>query len=534
MRDGRLRRFLGGLSLGYVQMAATIVTGLWMTPFLLRRLGSHDYGLWLLGTQVLTYLALMDLGVVALIPREVAAAAGRAEEVRRGRLEAAHDGDRSELQALVGQTARLVVWQLPAVAVAGAVVLWMMPSEWIALRWPMGFVVLTFVATFPLRIFSALLQGLQDLTFLGIVQFGSWAAGVVITFIAAALGYGLYALACGWITTQIVTVGFAWRRLRRTHPEVFPSTLPSLSLSTAWQQLSRGAWISVNQVAQVLLVGTDLMVVGKLLGPEAVVPFACTGRLANMLANQPQMFMQMALPALSSLRTSAPRERLFDVSKSMAQVMLLLSGAIVAVVLAVNGPFVTWWVGAGRFGGVGLTALLLAGMLARHINVTAIYTLFCFGNERRLALTSIGDGLVALISMLVLVPMFGLYGAALGSLIGTCAVSLPNNFAALGRELGASPIEFLRPLRPWLMRFPAIVGIIVLLSYAWDAHGLWRFAPLAAGVGLAYAIAMVPAVRTPPLGDLIRERVYPALSKMYVASGFSRTFSRTVSRTFAR
>jgi O-antigen/teichoic acid export membrane protein len=528
MRDGRLRRFLGGLSLGYVQMAATILIGLWMTPFLLRVLGSHDYGLWLLGTQVLTYLALMDLGVVALIPREVAAAAGRAGAGR------VPDSNRSEMQSLVGETARLVMWQLPGVAIAGVVVIWLMPSEWVALRWPLGFVVLTFVATFPLRIFAALLQGLQDLTFLGAVQFSAWAAGAMVTFIAAVLGYGLYALACGWITTQIVTVGFAWRRLRRTHPEVFPSTLPSLSLSTAWRQLSRGSWISVNQVAQVLLVGTDLVVVGKLLGPEAVVPFACTGRLANMLANQPQMFMQMALPALSSLRASAPRERLFDVSKSMAQVMLLLSGAIVAVVLAVNGPFVTWWVGENRFGGMGLTALLLAGMLARHINVTAIYTLFCFGNERRLALTSIADGLVALVSMLVLVPMCGLYGAALGSLIGTCAVSLPNNFAALGRELGASPIEFLRPLRPWLMRFPAIVGVIVLLPYSWSAHGLWRFAPLAAVVGLAYAIAMVPAVRTPPLGDLIRAHVYPALSKIagvsYVVSGFNRTFSSSVAK----
>src|SRR5262245_9583172 len=114
MRDGRLRRFIGGLSLGYIQMAATIVTGLWMTPFLLRQLGSHDYGLWLLGTQVLTYLALMDLGVVALIPREVAAATGR--------------GDRSQLHALVGQTARLVMWQLPVVAIAGAIVIWLMPS----------------------------------------------------------------------------------------------------------------------------------------------------------------------------------------------------------------------------------------------------------------------------------------------------------------------------------------------------------------------------------------------------------------------
>ena len=40
----------------------------------------------------------------------------------------------------------------------------------------------------------------------------------------------------------------------------------------AKRQLGNGAWISVNQIAQVLLGGTDLVVIGKLLGPEAVVP----------------------------------------------------------------------------------------------------------------------------------------------------------------------------------------------------------------------------------------------------------------------
>ena len=124
-------------------------------------------------------------------------------------------------------------------------------------------------------------------------------------------------------------------------------------------------------------------------------PYACTGKLMSLLANQPQLFMQMALPALSELRGSAARDRLFDVSRSMTQSMLLASGAIVAVVLVVNGPFVAWWVGELAFRRPALTALLLAGMLVRHINVTIVYTLFCFGHERRLALTSIAEGVSA-------------------------------------------------------------------------------------------------------------------------------------------
>src|SRR6185295_14183519 len=129
----------------------------------------------------------------------------------------------------------------------------------------------------------------------------------------------------------------------------------------------------------------------------------------------------------------------FEVSRSMTQVMLLASGAIVALVLVINAPFVSWWVGSSRFGGQALTALLLAGMLVRHVNVTIVYTLFCFGYERRLAVTSIAEGAAGVALMWLLVPRLGLPGAAVGMLLSTIAVGLPANVIALSRERGASP-----------------------------------------------------------------------------------------------
>jgi O-antigen/teichoic acid export membrane protein len=264
----------------------------------------------------------------------------------------------------------------------------------------------------------------------------------------------------------------------------------------------------------VLLGGTDLVVIGKILGPEAVVPYACTGKLLTMLANQPQMFMQMALPALSELRTAASRAHLFDVARSMAQVMLLLSGAIVTVVLAVNAPFVVWWVGDSRFAGMGLTALLLLSMLLRHMNSTLVYTLFCFGYERRLAVTSVADGVVGLIMMLILVPLLGLYGAVLGSLTSLALVSLPANLRALAREEGGSPVTFLEPLRPWLVRFVPTVMTIAALTLVWRPSGLWAFAPLALAVSVLYAVVMVPVMTTPPLGPMLSARLRPWASRV--------------------
>jgi len=43
----RTRRILGGATVGYLHQAVIILVGLWLTPFLLHRIGQHEYGLWL-------------------------------------------------------------------------------------------------------------------------------------------------------------------------------------------------------------------------------------------------------------------------------------------------------------------------------------------------------------------------------------------------------------------------------------------------------------------------------------------------------
>ena len=134
MAEGRLARFAGGLGLGYLHTLAVLVVGLWLTPFLLRQLGSHDYGLWLLASQVLVYLALMDFGVVALVPREVAFAMGqrprparhpscriRGRSGRRRRPPHHRPGDMADA---CGRRS------------SAAVAVWLLPADWDLLRRP--------------------------------------------------------------------------------------------------------------------------------------------------------------------------------------------------------------------------------------------------------------------------------------------------------------------------------------------------------------------------------------------------------------
>jgi O-antigen/teichoic acid export membrane protein len=494
----RAARVLGGVSLGQAHLVLATVVGLWLTPVLLARVGPQQYGLWLVGLQLLGYLYLLDLGVVGLLPRETAYASGR---VLTGE-------DPALLSDTVARIRGVIWWQVPAVLVVTAVAWALLPASWEPLRTPLTWVLLFFALTFPTRAYHALLQGLQDLVFLGQVQLVAWSTGTAVLIALVFNGAGLIALAAGWLVTQGMTVAACWWRVRSRHASAWAPRPRAVSWAEARAFIGRSIWISMAQVAQTLLAGSDVLLVGALLGPAAAVPYACTAKLIQVLANHPQMLMQAAAPALSEMRMSERRERLAATTSALTRAMLVLSGAIACVVVAANQDFVRWWVGPTQYGGSVLTLVLVAAMLARHLNTTTVYAVFCFGHERRLSVTAVADGLVTTVAALVLVPQFGLLGVALASLVGVVTVSYVPNLRLLARELGVHSYTPVVELRGWFVRFAVCAATSAVLAALPFGHGFPQLVTRAAGASLVYALVMVPFAVTGTLG-LYVQRLLP-------------------------
>jgi O-antigen/teichoic acid export membrane protein len=262
----------------------------------------------------------------------------------------------------------------------------------------------------------------------------------------------------------------------------------------------RSFWVAVSQTAQVFLNGTDLIIIGAVLGPAAVVPYACTGKLIAVLANQPQAILQTAAPALSELRHSGDRPRLFQVSAALSQATLALSGLVACVVLGVNQGFVGWWVGPEQYAGFGLTLLMLSAMMARHFNTTNVYALFCFGHERRLALTALADGLVTIGAGIAFVATLGVIGGPLAALVAVLVVSVPLNLRALSAETGARRAELLSALMPWGIRFVVAAAIIAAAGRLVHPATFVTLALTVTASAAIYAAAVAASILQSPAG----------------------------------
>jgi len=192
-----------------------------------------------------------------------------------------------------------VQWQAIGLALVCVLVWHFLPAEWQALRGPLGLVFVAFVALYPLRVAVAALQGLQEHPFLAKIQLLGWTLGTCTTIALVVADAGLYALVAGWIVGLAVPSAAAMWRIRGRWPRRMPT--PS---SDVRQYFHRSIWVSVGQVAQVLLAGSDVLLLGRLLGPAAIVPYACTGKLVTVFANHPQLLMHAAQPA--SVNCAAP------------------------------------------------------------------------------------------------------------------------------------------------------------------------------------------------------------------------------------
>jgi hypothetical protein len=492
----RTSRFAWAASLTWGYQALLLVVGLWLTRFLLGRLGEAVLGWWTQALVLIGYLGLLDFGLNSLLPREVAAAVGQAGGWRGA----------SDLPGIIARFTRFLLWQLPlVVAVALSSCLALVRTDLVPV--PVTLVLLaTAVLVFPFRVGSGVLAGLQDFRFAGFAQVAAYLTGLGVTVAAVAAGCGVVGLVLGWVVQAWVMSALVCARLAVCYWPALPRFREVLAAQLPMGLFVDGTWAWLASVGGGLAGTADLLVIGWLYPPEVVFQFACSVKLTLVIGPFVMTLCPAVLPGLAELRASRDGARVERASLAYTEFILGLSGLFGCVLLATNAGFVGWWVGPSRYLGDQVLWAAVAAMNLRHwLNAVSV-TLFCLHRERPLWQLTLLDGILCFAATAVCVSWGGPGCAPLGVGVTTVAITLPALLGLLVQEGTLSLRAVLLPVTVWAVLYAAAAVAAVAAGRLLRPDGLSGLAVVGAAVAVLYAAVLVGPTMRSRLGEYLRPR----------------------------
>jgi len=495
-------------SFNYLQYALAIASGLVLVPLTINAVGPRSYGLWLATGELLGYAGMIDPGVLGVLPWMVAEADG-------GR-------DRQRLRELVSNG--VAVGSVVGLGYAlVASVLWVLVPATVnvpvadrsALAQPLLLLVAATALAYPLRTFSALLAGLQDALFNGVLNVAQSATYFAIALVGLSRGWGLYALALASVSSTLVAAAASLVRalviapdLLKRWPRPQPATIRSL--------LANGVGVWIAGFGWRLIAASTSMVIALVGRTEWVAIYSCTSKLSALSTQLAWVLPDSGLIGLSQLHGEGrPQSRVRTVVMMIIRLHLVLAGTTACAVLVFNPAFVTAWVGPAYFGGHALNLWLAGGIVASSLVHALVTTASVLGKRIAVGAVTVANGVAQTALAFLFGASWSLGGIAAAAVVAALATSAPAGLVLLRVSTGMTLRMFwLELLAPWLQRMVPVAGACVAVGILIrDAGPIAAAGVTAIALGICF-LAVRPLLFGLPLDErwmqrLVRARVLP-------------------------
>jgi O-antigen/teichoic acid export membrane protein len=511
MRKSEIIKNVGS---SWFALGVNVVVGIFLSPYILHRLGDEAFGLWILIFSATGYYGLFDLGIRSSIVRYIA------------KYSATEEYD--ELNRLVN-TAMFSYSGIGVVAMCITLIaayyvdsIFRIPADFVVTaRWLLLMVGTSVSLGFPLGVFSGILEGLQRFYLLNFTSISSTLIRALLIVVALRHGRGL-------LTVALVTVSLPLLNQFVNAAAVFRH-LP-LRLGTQYvnrSSLRRIASYSGTTfliiVAGRLRFKSDALVIGTFVSAAAVTYFTIGARLVDYSSEVVSSLAQLFVPMSSQSQAKGDMDGLRKILVVGNRACAFIIFPITAILTVLGKSVIEAWVGPKYVAtSYPVMLVLLYPMTLMLAQSASGRTLWGMAKHRTWAWVVLAEGAANLILSVILVRPYGIMGDAIGTAIPlTCSMILflPHH---LCRLLGIK-------LKTYLYRafvFPLalcvpLVAVLLLMRRWFIPHRLGPLliqlviAGLVYGSGLAWAFWTHRAWEVGPLGSNQEDEVTLALVETY-------------------
>jgi O-antigen/teichoic acid export membrane protein len=423
------RRFAFNVSMNWASMVVGMVVPFFLTPIVIRSLGTVAYGVWILAVSTVAYLGLLDLGLRSAVIRYVskADALGKVDEAQSAISAALWFRILIALGAVVLSIALTIVFPH----------LFKIPND---LERPAQVTVLmcalAIAITLVSGVFGAVLGAIHRFDILSVLGAGQTVAKAVGVILILRSGRGLIALAY-WEFAMTLVAGLAtWAAAVK----VFPACRVRLGrpdIKTLKMIWSYSFTTFIIVIAVQVIFNTDNIVVGALLSVGNVVFYSIGGSLVTYSRQVVSSISTTFIPLASNLEASGKSGKLQQLLLRGTQATLGLALPVSLALLFRGKTFIGLWMGY-RYSNIAGTVLqiLMISQFFGVANTTALQVAFGIEKHKSVANWAIVEAVLNLSLSIVLAKTIGLYGVAWGTSIATTIIHLIFWPRFVQRELG--------------------------------------------------------------------------------------------------
>jgi len=413
----RVRHIARNVLYNWFGTIATMAVGLFLSPFIIHRLGNVAYGVWVLAIGVVAYLGLLDLGMQSAVLRFVS----------KGHTQNDHQGASEAISAALW--VRLQISALILVLSAGLAavfpLIFKVPAELAGdARKAILLTGVKMAITMSIGVVAGVLSALNryDLqNYLSIVQTAVRVIGVVAVL---RTGHGIVAIAvCELIAVLIYNALLVWVA-HRLYPQlqILLNRPKRETLKRIWTYSS---YAFLTTVAIQLIYQTDYIVVGKFVSVAAVTYYAIGYSLCSYTSQAINSMGATFVPAASTYEAAGDTNSLLMLYKNGTRATLAVSLPILITLMVRGRSFIGLWMGPQYSHSSGTVLIILCStFLFVFANRTAQAIAFGVEKHKMGAIWAIGEGVVNLSLSIVLARRYGIYGVAIGTAIPSLLVNV--------------------------------------------------------------------------------------------------------------
>jgi O-antigen/teichoic acid export membrane protein len=429
------------------------LTGFFLSPFILHKLGDEAFSLWILVFAFTGYFSLLDLGIRSSIVKYTAKfiATGDVGQLSRYLSSSMAFYASVGLVILFATTAGFfylhLLFKIPDASLGTARILLLLSGTGIAL-------------TFPLTVFAGALEGLQKFSWLQLSQIGITLLRAFLIIVALMSGGGLQAIG----TITVATNVFSYLIFTCMALYALPVRLSAkhVEWKAFCEMAGYGVFAFAILVAEKLRFQSDAMVIGALVSATAITSFSIAARLVDYSSYAVRSMSQIFTPMSSQFHAAGDLARLRRTFVAGNRASAFIIFPICFALVVMGRSIIEVWVGARYVDSYSILLLLLVPRTLYLAQSTSIRILLGMGQHRALASVLLLEGAVNLLLSLVLVRRMGIIGVAWGTaipLICTSVLFLPRH---LCRALDVPLVTFLTRA----YRLPLVLG-------GFQAAALW-------------------------------------------------------------